>query len=841
MLSAKQGGEKNKMLDVVASIFLLCCLFEGSQCNVWKLIVPSHVETLSGTCVRIPCKFTAPDNWVAYIDDSCRVKWRTYKWYKGYTEVFDSRAKTYSNRRPGTFIGNLKNLDCTTIWFDIPSVLPDNVFYFLLECKRFQQKFDQSLTLDVRAAPRGPTLKANSVYLKEGDALTLACEAITYCPTHPPELTWQPSLSDSDIKVTLKDTTRISVMKANASSRHNAVKVTCKTNYGRKNKANDGSEYSLTLHVDYAPKNTSVGYVSPVTEGTSITMTCITNANPVVDSYTWYQVDGDQVTPVGSSTKMSITVTEATNTFYCRVHNRYGYQNSSITVIDVQFPPKETTVILEPAGPIVEGDTVVLLCQNRAQPPVSNYVWFKDDGKEDNETGADLHLERVETKHSGGYRCQATNKLGEETSATVQLDVEYPPRNTSVAVYPSGPVTDGSAVTLRCTSVANPAVANFTWYRVAAGEREVMGQGEVISFNVSKRSQEDFYCQTVNVHGLDVSEPLNINVTFRPEILASSHCEDVSSQTRCSCDSRANPPPLLRWELSGVPVNQSAITDVTTPLLRWELSGVPVNQSAITNVTLGGVTRTSVVTLKLPDQDRDALSLVCFSVNPLGLDSLAFNMSSPRMENARYSLWVLVGSPVGVLAMLFLSLLLILHICRKTKGRYVTNPGQEDDDTAPIIATNEEKERDSGYVNVVFNKQADIEEDQVDFADVNVVKFEAKNQKTKGRYTKNPGQDDDDAVSIIATNEEKESNSGYVNIVFNNQADVEEDQLDIAEVNVVKFEAKNQKTKGRYTTNPGQDDDDTVPIIATNEEKESNSGYVNVVFKQPGGCRGGPA
>ncbi|XP_061738822.1 B-cell receptor CD22-like [Nerophis ophidion] len=692
------------MIDVVVLIFLLCCLFEGSQCKGWNLIAPSNVKTLSDTCVRIPCNFTLPNENRAYIDSSCRAQWLTFSWPQGYTLEFDSRVGTYSNRRPGTLIGNLKNLDCTTIFFDIPSDLSAKTFHFRLLCRKIWKNFDQIVTLDIQEAPSLPTLNANSVNLKEGDALTLTCEAITYCPTRPPELTWQPSLSESDINVTLKESTRISVMKANVSSRHNALKVTCKTNYGRKNMANDGNENTLTLHVDYAPKNTSVSYASPVTEGTSITLTCNTDANPVVDSYTWYQVDGGQVTPVGSSEKMSITVTEATNKFYCSVHNKYGYQNSSITVIDVQFPPKETTVILEPAGPTMEGDTVVLLCRNRARPPVSNYVWFKDDGKEDNETGAELHLERVERKHSGGYRCKVTNKLGEETSATVQLNVEYAPRNTSVAVYPSGPVPDGNTVTLTCTSVANPAVANFTWYRVAAGEREVIGQGEAISFKVKKLSQEDFYCQTVNVHGLDVSETLNINVTFRPEILASSRCENDSSQTRCSCDSRANP----------------------TPLLYWELSGVPVNQSAIIDVTLGGVTRTSVVTLNLSDQDRHTSSLVCFSVNPLGLDSLAFKMSSARMENARYSLWVLVGSPVGVLAMLFLSLLLILYICRKTKGRCTTNPGQ-DDDTAPIIATNEEKEQNSDYVNVVFNNQADVEEDHLDFPDVNMVKFEAKN------------------------------------------------------------------------------------------------------------------
>ncbi len=84
------------------------------------------------------------------------------------------------------------------------------------------------------------------------------------------------------------------------------------------------------------PNNTSVSYSGPVEEGSLVTLTCNTIANPAVDSYTWYKVDGDQVTAVGSKKRLSTTVSEVDSQFYCKVSNRYGTQNSSITQIDVQ-------------------------------------------------------------------------------------------------------------------------------------------------------------------------------------------------------------------------------------------------------------------------------------------------------------------------------------------------------------------------------------------------------------------------------------------------------------------------------------------------------------------------
>ena len=85
--------------------------------------------------------------------------------------------------------------------------------------------------------------------------------------------------------------------------------------------------------------------------------------------------------------------------------------------------PKETIVITDPAGPVLEGSSVSLLCNSRSNPPVTNYTWYRD-GEVDQETGPVLSIDGVDLSHSGDYQCAAKNDLGEEMSAKLQLDVQ---------------------------------------------------------------------------------------------------------------------------------------------------------------------------------------------------------------------------------------------------------------------------------------------------------------------------------------------------------------------------------------------------------------------------------
>ncbi|XP_061677013.1 myelin-associated glycoprotein-like [Syngnathoides biaculeatus] len=692
---------------VIVKLILLYGLLEGSLCQEWATMLPTSVLGVSGSCIYVPCRFTIPQIWDQYLDRTCAAIWR-----RGYsrTHVFDSsrtREESASLKLlQGNVTGNLLEKDCSTILEDVPLDYYD-YYYFRLDCDNLKFNFNEYVLLEIRDSAPQPTIDPNAVWVEEGAGVTLECRAPAPCPTLPPLLMWAPLLGTVTEagKAEAGQAARVTaVMNFNATYRHNTQSVTCSAIYRRQSGYRElSTERTMTLQVLHGPKNTSVSYDGPVMAGRKVTLTCLTIANPQVNMYMWYRVDAGQVMAVDNRKRHSVRVTEDPPTFYCWVRNRYGEQNSSLTTIDVQFPPKDTKVIVEPPGVILEGVPVFLLCQSRAKPPVYNYSWTINGG-EDLEIGDFLTLDGAQPRHSGEYRCKARNLVGQETSTPVQLDVQYPPKNTSVFASPSGSLPDGSTVTLRCTSVANPPAANITWYRVTAGERLLMGLGQEITFTVSKLSQDTFYCENANVHGAQSAQSIAIDVTFSPEILPSSHCQDVSTQTRCFCDSQANPLPSLHWELSGVLINDS-------------------DQRSIMEESLDSATRRSVIILRRLDGEVVS-SLICFSFNPLGFDSFAFNMSLPAPQT---DVTVLVGSAVGVTVLLILSLLLLLYICRKTKGNFPRRQPRADNG-ADFLVTNESN---SDHVNAIYAnddlaKEAMRDEEHLHYADVNVINLQAR-------------------------------------------------------------------------------------------------------------------
>ncbi|XP_064815266.1 B-cell receptor CD22-like [Oncorhynchus masou masou] len=89
----------------------------------------------------------------------------------------------------------------------------------------------------------------------------------------------------------------------------------------------------------YAPKNTSVS-VSPsgeIVEGSSVTLTCSSDANPPVDKYTWYKKNITSPKASGQSYSITNISSEGRGEYYCEAENKYGRLNSSSVSVDIQY------------------------------------------------------------------------------------------------------------------------------------------------------------------------------------------------------------------------------------------------------------------------------------------------------------------------------------------------------------------------------------------------------------------------------------------------------------------------------------------------------------------------
>ncbi|XP_036795969.1 uncharacterized protein LOC118938174 isoform X1 [Oncorhynchus mykiss] len=141
-----------------------------------------------------------------------------------------------------------------------------------------------------------------------------------------------------------------------------------------------------TLTVRYGPKNTSVS-VSPsgeIVEGSSVTLTCSSDANPPVQSYTWYKKNVTSPKASGQSYSITNIISEDRGEYYCETGNKYGRLNSSSVSVDVQYGP------------------------NLASPKAS---------------GQSYSITNIISEDRGEYYCEAQNRRGSMNSTALMIIV----------------------------------------------------------------------------------------------------------------------------------------------------------------------------------------------------------------------------------------------------------------------------------------------------------------------------------------------------------------------------------------------------------------------------------
>ncbi|XP_060754303.1 titin-like [Neoarius graeffei] len=257
-----------------------------------------------------------------------------------------------------------------------------------------------------------------------------------------------------------------------------------------------------TLSVRYPPKNVSVS-IRPsgeIVEGSSVNLTCSSDANPPVEIYTWFKEN--KSSPVGSGQSYRAL---QSGQYYCEAQNKHGSERSAAVSLNVPYPPKNVSVSIRPSGEIVEGSSVTLTCSSDANPPVEIYNWFK--GTTPVGKGKTYTISNISSEDSGEYKCKCRNELRHQYSISVTLNVLYPPKNVSVSIKFSGEIVEGSSVNLTCSSDANPPVEIYTWFKV--NESSPVGSGQ--SYRALQSGQ--YYCEAQNKHGSERSAA--VSVTFK--------------------------------------------------------------------------------------------------------------------------------------------------------------------------------------------------------------------------------------------------------------------------------------------------------------------------------------
>uniref|UniRef100_A0A087XVH8 Ig-like domain-containing protein n=1 Tax=Poecilia formosa TaxID=48698 RepID=A0A087XVH8_POEFO len=322
--------------------------FFSSKCSVIAcgdvslfITTPHPMEALNGSCLHIPCSFTAKSEGSFSSGKLVGVWMKSDPSFSTYPQnvIFNSSEKT--SVYPMTITGDLKEKNCTTLFSGINQRHADT-YYFRIEhgqfkasaiCDALQINIKGKLSFETPDSPWSPSINVPSD-LKEHQSVTVTCSAFTPCPHSPPELTW--NLQQDSLRQTEKNTDGTFTTKIQEtitlSDTHDGYNITCSARYPVIG-GNKTAETEVTLSVSYAPRNTSAS-ISPsglVSAGSWVELSCSSRAKPP-PRFIWFRNSehGDINVSVGQV--YSFNATER-GKYHCLATNHLGKEISSGIVL----------------------------------------------------------------------------------------------------------------------------------------------------------------------------------------------------------------------------------------------------------------------------------------------------------------------------------------------------------------------------------------------------------------------------------------------------------------------------------------------------------------------------
>ncbi|XP_053531932.1 B-cell receptor CD22 [Ictalurus punctatus] len=431
---------------------------------------PGVILTVTDLQVIAPAEVTEGQSVVLICKTTCSLTDPTFIWYKNRRDLTTNTPK--SNE------------------LHLQPVSSEDAGSYSCAVRGYEHLPSPAQTIRVRYPPKNVSVSiSSSGEVVAGSSVTLTCSSDANPPVE--NYTWFKGTTS----VGKGNTYTISKISSEDSGEY---KCKCSNEVGHQD------SISVTLNVLYPPKNVSVSISSSgeVVEGSSVTLTCSSDANPLVENYTWFK----GTTSVGKEKTYTISKirSEDSGEYKCNCSNDVGHQDSISVTLNVLYSPKNVSVSLSSSGEIVEGNSVTLTCSSDANPPVKNYTWFK--GTTSVGKGNTYNISKISSEDSGQYKCNCSNEVGHQDSISVTLNVLYPPKNVSVFLNSSGEIVEGSSVTLTCSSDANPPVENYTWFK--ENESSPVGSGQ--SYGALQSGQ--YYCEAQNQHGSERSAAVSVTL-----------------------------------------------------------------------------------------------------------------------------------------------------------------------------------------------------------------------------------------------------------------------------------------------------------------------------------------
>ncbi|XP_037399210.1 B-cell receptor CD22-like [Pygocentrus nattereri] len=160
-----------------------------------------------------------------------------------------------------------------------------------------------------------------------------------------------------------------------------------------------------------------------VTEGQTADLTCKTTCSLTDPTFIWYKNGHPLTTKTIKNNQLHLQTvsSEDAGSYSCAVGGSQHLRSTAHS-LRVRYPPKNVSVSISPSGEIVEGSSVTLTCSSDGNPPVKNYIWFKEGGTSPVGSGHSSII-NITADHTGLYYCEAQNDHG-ALNGTVMVTVK---------------------------------------------------------------------------------------------------------------------------------------------------------------------------------------------------------------------------------------------------------------------------------------------------------------------------------------------------------------------------------------------------------------------------------
>ncbi|XP_078389729.1 B-cell receptor CD22-like isoform X13 [Cetorhinus maximus] len=506
-------------MGVVGLILIFISLLPGVTSEGWSMKALPR-RAISSSCVVIPCSFDFPSHSYTALHGAWYKYWYRWKYTIAYTKDPNYGMATFIGR--AKIIGDLEGKNCS-VRIDSLRAEDSDVYYFYVDAEGYtDHTFTEPVRLQVLDSPHNTSVRMT---LEKGKMISLSCFSDGNPAVH--NFTWF-KISQGKVTNLALDGQTITVpygFEEEISYYCEATSIL-------------GSSQALPIRfpTEYAPRNTSVRMT--LEKGKMISLSCFSDGNPAVHNFTWFKISEGKVTNLALAGQ-TITVPygfEEKISYYCEATNILGSSQSLPIRIPTEYAPRNTSVRMT----LEKGKMISLSCFSDGNPAVHNFTWFKiSEGKVTNLALAGQTITvpyGFEEKIS--YYCEATNILGSSQSLPIRIPTEYSARNTSVRMT----LEKGKMISLSCSSDGNPAVHNFTWFKISQGKVTTLAHaGQTITVPYGFDEEISYYCEATSILGSSQSLPIRIPTEYSPRNTSVRMTLEKGKMISLSCFSDGNP------------------------------------------------------------------------------------------------------------------------------------------------------------------------------------------------------------------------------------------------------------------------------------------------------------